>query len=182
MELNLHHSAKFEELKNLRLCKRKLLTNYQMNVDFVRFYSIHKNNVLLEKRTLKEAMENITRQHLGERNFQITQSGRIFRELRVQWSHYLTHYANTRDEINMYIALQLQSAFHNIGRKFFGKDKYDAAARLPEFQRLKKRSDLLKKCYFKIMRVEKKIFRENENLLLKIKNLQSKITKIERLL
>ena len=182
MELNLHHSAKYEELKALRLSKHKLHQSFQMNVDFVRFYAIHKNNVLAEKRILKDGMEKLTRQHLGEKNFQITQTGKIFRELRVQWSEYLTHYANSRDEINMYIALQLQTVFHNVGRKFFGKDKYDAASRLPEFQRLKKRSDLLKRCYFKIMRVEKKILKENEILLLKIKNVQSKITYLENLL
>ena len=182
MELNLHHSSKLEELHNLRLSKRKLHSNYQMNVDFVRFYANHKNKVLLEKRRLKEAMEKLTKQHLGEENFQVTQTGKIFRELRSHWNQYLTHYSNTRDEIYMYIAMQLQTAFHNIGRKYFGKEKYDAAASLPEFQRLKKRSDLLKRCYFKIMRVEKKIFKENENLLKKIKNLHSKITYIESLL
>ena len=182
MELNLHHSTKLEELKNLKLSKQKLLANYQMNVDFVRFYANHKNKVILEKRRLKDAMEKLTKQHLGEEDFQITQTGKIFRELRSHWNQYLILYTNTRDEINMYIATQLQTAFHNIARKFFGKEKYDAASSLPEFKRLKKRSDLLKRCYFKIMRVEKKIFSENENLLKKIKNLHNKIAYIESLL
>ena len=180
--IDIELSAPILQLRKLKKERYKLQSDYKINLAIVKFYNNHKMDVMGEKQMHREKLDMMMRNHLGEEKFQELQMRPIFRTIRKNWNDCLMHYTNTRDDIHMYSALQLQLAYHNIARKHFGDEHYDAPSNLPEFQCSKKRSDVLRKQYVTIMRIEKKFLHENEEIMKKLKKVQDKILNIEKVL